>query len=105
MTKNSLKFTAATSGKIVIRAAYDSEAQMLQVCVSDNGTGVKESEQSTIFKKFGKLMRTSDMNSEGIGLGLTISKSLVEFNGGELRVASLGIDQGAHFMFAMNMHE
>ena len=50
-------------------------------------------------------MRTSDMNSEGIGLGLTISKSLVEFNGGELRVASLGIDQGAHFMFAMNMHE
>ena len=88
MTKNSLKFTAGTNGKIIICVAYDQEAQMLLVCVSDNGKGVKESEQSTIFEKFGKLMRTSDMNSEGIGLGLTISRSLVEFNGGELRVAS-----------------
>ena len=41
-----------------------------------------------IFKKFGKLKRTSKMNSEGIGLGLLISKGLVEAYGGELRVAS-----------------
>ena len=43
------------------------------------------------------------MNSEGIGLGLTISKSLAEANGGDLRVASRGVDLGAHFMFAMKM--
>ena len=41
-----------------------------------------------IFKKFGKLKRTAKMNSEGIGLGLLISKGLVETYGGELRVAS-----------------
>ena len=45
------------------------------------------------------------MNSEGIGLGLTISKSLVEANGGELRVASSGTGKGAHFMFAMSMED
>ena len=45
------------------------------------------------------------MNSEGIGLGLTISKSLVEINGGKLIVDSQGVDQGAHFMFAMRMEE
>ena len=41
-----------------------------------------------IFKKLGKLKRTAKMNSEGIGLGLLISKGLVEAYGGELRVAS-----------------
>ena len=104
MTKNALKFTKV-NGHIVIYAAYDSVAQMLRVCVSDNGKGIEKSEQSKIFKKFGKLLRTAEMNSEGIGLGLTISKSLVEANGGELRVDSQGIGQGAHFMFTMVMQE
>ena len=78
---------------------------MLRVCISDNGKGIQSSEKTEIFEKFGKLMRTAAMNSEGIGLGLTISKSLVEANGGELRVASKGIDKGSHFMFAMKMEE
>ena len=76
---------------------------MLHVCVSDNGKGIEKSEQREIFQKFGKLLRTAAMNSEGIGLGLTISKSLAEANGGDLRVASRGVDLGAHFMFAMKM--
>ena len=84
-------------------ASYDEESEMLRVCVSDNGKGIEESEQSQIFEKFGKLLRTASMNSEGIGLGLTISRRLVEANGGELKVYSGGINQGAQFMFAMKM--
>lgn len=64
----------------------------MRVCVSDNGKGIKKKDQSLIFRKFGKLKRTAAMNSEGIGLGLLISKGLVKANGGELRVHSHGID-------------
>ena len=105
LTKNALKFIH-TSGKqafIVLFASYDEENEMLRVCVSDNGKGIEESEQSQIFEKFGKLLRTASINSEGIGLGLTISRRLVEANGGELKVSSEGINQGAQFMFAMKM--
>ena len=45
------------------------------------------------------------MNSDGIGLGLLISKGLVEANGGELRVTSDGVNRGAQFVFAMQMQQ
>ena len=76
---------------------------MLRVCVSDSGKGIEREEFSKIFNKFGKLKRTAEMNSEGIGLGLMISKQLVEANEGEMHVESQGIDKGAQFMFAMKM--
>ena len=43
------------------------------------------------------------MNSEGIGLGLMISKELVERNGGKLEIFSDGIDRGSVFAFSMDM--
>ena len=87
----------------MISAAYDSDYSMLRVCVADEGKGIDREELDLIFKKFGKLKRTAEMNHNGIGLGLLISKGLVEANGGELRVASEGKDSGAQFMFAMEM--
>ena len=45
------------------------------------------------------------MNSEGIGLGLMISKDLIEANHGELKVFSLGKDLGAQFSFQMRMNK
>ena len=44
------------------------------------------------------------MNSEGIGLGLMISKGLVESNGGQLKFSSRGLGKGTQFMFAMRMN-
>ena len=43
------------------------------------------------------------MNSEGIGLGLTISQKLVQLNDGEIRASSDGVDRGAQFCFKMKM--
>ena len=43
------------------------------------------------------------MNHDGIGLGLYISKALIEANGGQLQIGSDGINQGTVFAFDMKM--
>ena len=50
----------------------------LQMMVSDTGMGFKPEDLSILFTRFGKLSRTAEQNSEGIGLGLTIVKDIVE---------------------------
>lgn len=71
------------------------------VHVVDSGKGIDASEIPLLCQKFGKLFRTAEMNSEGIGLGLMISKALVEACGGRLQIASDGVDQGSVFKFTM----
>ena len=45
------------------------------------------------------------MNSEGIGLGLMISKALIEVNEGKLHINSEGVEKGSVFTFTMRMYE
>ena len=56
-----------------------------------------------LFKQFGKLLRTADMNHEGIGMGLMICQNLVMMNDGEISVHSDGVDKGSAFYFTMKM--
>ena len=72
MIKNALKFTK--NGRIEVVADYDRSASMLKVKVIDTGVGIDVDEIPILFSRFGKLHRTAVMNSEGIGLGLTIVK-------------------------------
>ena len=58
---------------------------------------------SKLFSLFGKLKRTAQQNSEGIGMGLMICKNLVEANRGILKVRSEGENCGSSFMFTMQM--
>ena len=86
LVRNAVKFT--TTGSVHILAGYDSEESVLAIQVIDTGVGLTAEEIPEICQKFGKLYRTAEMNHEGIGLGLTISKALIEANGGQLRIAS-----------------
>ena len=56
-----------------------------------------------LFDKFGKMKRTSKMNSDGIGLGLLIVKQIVECADGSIVALSPGPDQGSVFAFSMQM--
>lgn len=69
LVKNALKFTRK-SDRITIRACY--REQFLVVYVEDTGVGIAREDMPRLFTRFGKLHRTAAMNSEGIGLGLTI---------------------------------
>ena len=69
----------------------------------DNGKGIRAEDMNLLFKQFGKLRRTAEMNSEGIGMGLMICKNLVHENEGTISVYSDGIDKGSVFTFTMHM--
>ena len=76
---------------------------MIVVHVKDTGKGISREDFPKLFTRFGKLQRTAEINSEGIGLGLTMVKQIVEKAGGIVDVESEGIDKGSLFSFCMKM--
>ena len=69
----------------------------------DDGKGIKRRDMGKLFKLFGKLKRTADLNSEGIGMGLMICQNLVRMNKGTISVHSDGLKRGSTFSFSMHM--
>ena len=72
--------------------AFDEDEEMLKVRIIDTGKGIRQEDMSKLFTLFGKLQRTAEINSEGIGMGLMICKNLVQLNGGTITVYSAGED-------------
>ena len=103
LVKNAIKFT--NRGLILLIVSYDSPRGEIVVKVADTGKGIAAGEIPTLCQKFGKLLRTAEMNCEGVGLGLMVSKALIEANGGELKIESEGVSQGSCFTFTMKMHD
>lgn len=66
----------------------------------DNGVGLTQKEKERLFEKFGKIERYGmdlDVDIEGCGLGLYISKEIAELHGGQILVESEGRNKGATF--------
>jgi signal transduction histidine kinase len=82
LTSNALKFTPRGG---VIRLSTKEGSRKIEVCVTDNGPGVPEGKKKQIFERFSQL-RSADRR--GLGLGLFISKWIVEAHGGRIAVAS-----------------
>jgi len=72
----------------------------LRVAVTDNGPGISREDQAIIFEKFRQAGDTMTEKPQGTGLGLPISRQIVEHFGGELSVASEP-GQGATFAFEL----
>ena len=83
--------------------AYDETEEMLCCQVVDNGKGIKSEDMTKLFKCFGKLKRTAEINSEGIGMGLMICQNLVQMNQGTISAHSEGPNKGSTFSFSMHM--
>ncbi len=102
LIKNAYKFTGV-GGKIDIQTSYDQKSGIMQVYVSDDGAGIAAEDIDRLFSRFGKLHRTAELNNEGIGLGLTIVKQIVEASGGKISVSSDGKGKGSVFYFTMKL--
>ena len=79
LIQNAIKFTAEGSGAIRIRVVRAGPFD--QVSVSDTGIGVTEGELTAIFERFRQLDRS---DRTGLGLGLYISRWIVEAHGGRI---------------------
>jgi two-component system, sensor histidine kinase and response regulator len=86
---NAIKFTEE-SGQIIIRTWREFDYLVLQV--EDNGIGIAQDQIPRIFQKFQQLDSTLDRAYEGIGLGLALTKQLVELHGGWIEVESVEND-------------
>jgi PAS domain S-box-containing protein len=86
LVSNSVKFTH--SGGSVQCSAYEAPSGGLVMRVSDTGQGIPEEEQARVFEPFVQLNKSSGTASEGTGLGLPLTRKLIELHGGTLTLDS-----------------
>ena len=97
---NAVKFTF--KGQVTLSLDFDELSKMLLVDVEDTGVGIMPEDLSRLFKFFSCILRTKDCNRGGMGLGLTISKMIVQELGGEFNVSS-SYGFGSKFSFTLFM--
>jgi len=95
LLENAARFTPA-GGNIEIRTS-NSAPGVLQILCLDTGVGIEAADLSRIFKAFEQCERSVKRGYGGLGLGLAISKALVEAHGGSITARSAGHGRGATF--------
>jgi signal transduction histidine kinase len=101
LLKNAIKFTPS-GGRVSLLSANPSSNRLL-LTVSDSGIGIDAAALPYIFDAFEQGGRGMTRRFGGLGLGLAISKALVQLHGGTLTVASGGSDKGATFRVELPM--
>ncbi|MFX1364779.1 MAG: PAS domain S-box protein [Promethearchaeota archaeon] len=101
LLSNAIKYTPP-GGKIIIRSAKTQD--YIIISIEDNGIGISNDEKKRLFSQFGKIERYGqglDIIAEGSGLGLFITKKIIELHGGKIRVKSKGRNKGSTFSFTI----
>ncbi len=96
LTGNAVKYTMR--GSVTIKTEVEKDA--VAVLVSDTGIGMSPEDRANLFKKFYRIRNAQTEHIGGTGLGLWITKSLVELMGGEIFVDSIK-DSGTQVKFTL----
>jgi len=100
LIKNSVKFTPE-KGRITI-ATLNPEPDKIEARIIDTGIGVEHETIDKIFNAFEQGQADITRRFGGLGLGLTISKALIDAHDGKIHVQSPGKDQGSTFSVELN---
>jgi two-component system phosphate regulon sensor histidine kinase PhoR len=100
---NALKFTPP-GGRIVVSARHEGdpakgEPRVLRCEVADTGIGIAAADIPKLFQRFSQL-ESGVKQGKGAGLGLSISKALIEAHGGQIGVES-ALNRGSTFWFTL----
>ena len=107
LLSNAIKFTP-NGGKVLVTATRQDPTgadlspagECLRVAVADTGIGINANDQERVFKEFEQVDSSYGRQQQGTGLGLALTKRLVEMHGGCISVESEGIEgKGSTFIF------
>lgn len=90
---NSIKYTGP--GKKIIVNCYEEKTRAV-ISIKDNGIGISEENLEFIFERFYRVDKSRNTDSGGLGVGLTISKAIVDAHKGEISVNSK-VNEGSEF--------
>ena len=93
LLSNAVKFTP-DGGRVDLSATMDTDK--VEIAVKDTGVGIASEDQASLFEEFKQLGRDSSRKAEGTGLGLALTKRLVELHGGQILVDS-AVGKGSTF--------
>ena len=96
LLSNALKFTSK-GGTVHVRGKREHSNYLFRV--KDNGKGMTQEQVARVFERF--YQGKNEHNKHGLGLGLSIVKSLVEMHGGEIYAESDGLNSGTTFFVSM----
>lgn len=101
LLNNAQKYTNRGSVTLSVKSAQISaDVVVLDMSITDTGTGIKEEERDRLFKMFSRLDVEQTRTIEGTGLGLPITAGLIELMGGEIEVES---EYGAGSTFSVTI--
>ena len=95
LLNNAAKYTDA-GGEIALQVR--AEGDRVRVSVRDNGIGIEAQQLPRVFDMFAQLVPALDRSAGGLGIGLALSRGLVELHGGTMEARSAGIGRGSEFV-------
>ncbi len=99
LLSNAIKYT--DGGQIDVNVTVDG-GKSVTVAVKDSGIGVAREDVAQLFSKF-KQLQSGDRARKGTGLGLVVSKGIIDAHGGKIWVESAGENMGSTFSFTLPM--
>ena len=102
LLSNASKFTE-NGGEV--RLSLGLEREQAVISVKDNGHGIAPEQLKTIFEMFVQFDGSGECRTEGIGIGLSLARQLVELHGGSIDAYSEGQGKGAEFVIRLPLPE
>ncbi len=98
LLSNAIKYT--DSGAVEINISVQPAEERVVISIKDSGIGVSHEDLNFLFSKF-KQLKSFDSSRKGTGLGLVVSKGIVEAHGGQIWAESPGENMGTTFFFSI----
>ncbi|TWO69473.1 response regulator [Caenimonas sedimenti] len=99
---NAAKYTP-DGGRIRLAAWRDGQEAVIEV--ADNGIGIPPDQQGKLFQMFSQLQHSAARAKGGLGIGLSLVRTLAQLHGGSVSVASEGLDEGSTFTVRLPLVE